>query len=128
MDKQFNIFVFLHVFSSCFEFQYKSDSLSIYTCSSCQKNTIKTCCLKRCAHEIKHFVQGCRFAFDIEGDIPDSFFKDTLQDGYFDIILYKRQIRWSSALKHIPLCMPCAHRTPSVGAELDSITFFCLHV
>ncbi len=45
--------------------------------------------LDEMCREIKHFVQGCRFAFYIERDIPDSFFKETLQDGYFDIILYK---------------------------------------
>ncbi len=68
--------------------------------------------------------KGVGLLSTLRGTYPTVFFKDTLQDGYFDIILYKRQIRWSSALKHIPLRMPCAHRTPSVGAELDSFTSF----
>ncbi len=39
-------------------------------------------------------------------------------------ILWKRQIRHSSALKHVRLHTPCAHRTQRVVAECDSFTSF----
>ncbi len=101
---------------------------NLHSCSSCQKNTIKTCCLKRCAREIKHFVQGCRFAFYIERDIPDSFFKETLQDGYFDIILYKgkfdSQTPWNTSLCARPV--RTEHRVWVLNWTLHVWTVICI--